>query len=225
MTGWKLRTTCDICGVEKNVQQYYQNDLCLCVKHRHQLDRHGEFFERTYRDANEIIIKNGVGHVIINNRKGEKICEALVDEDNVIKIIGMRWGYSDGYAVTKSKLITGSGLMHRVLFHPPKGKEIDHINGNGLDDRRKNIRFVTRSQNAFNKDKQSNNTSGFRGVWFDKARNKWHVELKCGEKMGGKKKHLGRFDDFDEAVRVRIAAEKKYFGKHGFIASRGKMDG
>jgi hypothetical protein len=72
-------------------------------------------------------------------------------------------------------------LMHRQLLTPPPGQCIDHINGDGLDNRRANLRFATVAQNAWNSKKRNPN-SGYKGVWFAKDKKKfraaiWHNNL------------------------------------------------
>lgn len=63
-------------------------------------------------------------------------------------------------------------------------------------------------KNAINKGRQSNNTSGHVGVSWDKSRNKWESHIK----LNNNKKHLGRFDNIDDAIEARLKAELKYFG-------------
>jgi hypothetical protein len=88
-------------------------------------------------------------------------------------------------------------LMHRMIMQPPKGMVIDHINGNGLDNRRCNLRVCTQEQNARNNAPKANAASRFKGVF------------PCGDKWGAKVTHrkrthrLGVFDDEVEAAKAR----------------------
>lgn len=93
------------------------------------------------------------------------------------------------------------------------GMEVDHINGNSEDNRIDNLRVVTRQENCKNIKKARNNTSGVPGVYWDKSRNKWRPSIS----INGKNKCLGRFDNFEDAVRARKIAEKAhgYHEKHG----------
>lgn len=68
--------------------------------------------------------------------------------------------------------------MHKMLFQCMNKKEIDHINGNGLDNRDKNIRFVTRQQNQANSGKYKKFTSKYKGVYWDKRLKKWRSRIK-----------------------------------------------
>ncbi len=113
---------------------------------------------------------------------------ALVDDEDYEYLCKSKWCafYSHGryYAVRtvwenkRNKII----LMHRQILNPPKGKEVDHINHNGLDNRKKNIRIATRSQNNQNQRKCTRNTtSKYKGVSWDKKTNKWisYIKINC----------------------------------------------
>jgi hypothetical protein len=89
-----------------------------------------------------------------------------------------------------------SEYMHRRLL--PSTKQVDHINGNGLDNRRSNLRPATSAENVRNRSGlRAGNTSGFRGVIWEKSRSKWRAQIK----VDGRNRYLGRFDDPAEAAR------------------------
>lgn len=91
---------------------------------------------------------------------------------------------------------------------------IDHINGNKIDNRIYNLREATVNENQYNRKVPINNTSGIKGVYFDKSRNKWVAELKCNSK----KIHIGRFNDIELAQIAINEARNKYhkeFANHG----------
>jgi len=69
--------------------------------------------------------------------------------------------------------------------------------------------LCTNQENNFNKGLYSHNTSGVTGVSWDKSRNKWEAHIKLNQK----KKHLGRYNNFEDAVKARKEAENKYFGE------------
>ena len=82
--------------------------------------------------------------------------------------------------------------MHRVIINAPKDMQVDHINGNRLDNRRCNLRLATDGQNMGNSKIPRHNTSGFKGVSWDKRREQWEAYISKKDK----KIHLGRFDTF-----------------------------
>jgi hypothetical protein len=95
-----------------------------------------------------------------------------------------------GYVVYSS---TKDGLhgkyLARMIMGEPEGLDVDHISLNKLDNRRENLRVATRKQNMDNKNKQSNNTSGFKGVSFHKRDQKFVAQIS----IDGKRKFLGYF--------------------------------
>ena len=102
----------------------------------------------------------------------------------------------------KQKMIT----MHRVIMKTPKGKETDHIDRNALNNQRSNLRIVTHSQNQMNKGMGKNNTSGFKGVSWDKNSKKWQANIK----ENNKRLYLGLFETKEEAYKAYVEACKKY---------------
>ena len=88
------------------------------------------------------------------------------------------------------------------------GKYYDHINRNPFDNRKENLRKVSRSENSWNQSKHKNNTSGFIGVHFDKTYGYWIAQI--GYK--NKRIKLGNFSTKYDAIIARLTAELKYFG-------------
>ena len=104
-------------------------------------------------------------------------------------------------------------LSHRLAWIYMYGylpKYIDHINGQRDDNRITNIREVSNQQNSLNSKISKNNTSGIKGVYWDKNRNKWAVRLF----VNGKCKFFKRFDDMDLAKLVIEEVRNKYHGKY-----------
>ncbi len=89
-------------------------------------------------------------------------------------------------------------MMHNFIMNPVQGKFVDHINRNGLDNRKKNLRIVTHSQNHFNEKIRTDNKSGHKGVYFKKQNNRWIAQLG--------NKYLGCFKTIEEAVKCRDSA-------------------
>jgi len=99
----------------------------------------------------------------------------------------------------------GETKMHRLIVDSKRKIDIDHSNGNGLDNRRGNLRACERSQNCCNTKKRSDNTSGYRGVSRCSSTGKWRVQIQ----YKGQKKYLGIFvDKIFAASRFNEAAKQ-----------------
>lgn len=97
--------------------------------------------------------------------------------------------------------------MHRELLVAPEGKDVDHIDGDGLNNQRSNLRIVSRSQNlcGFLRKKEGA-TSRFRGVCWDSTEKKWLAQIRTNQKN----KYLGRFDsELLAAEAYRRAQEER----------------
>jgi len=136
---------------------------------------------------------------ISSNHKGERV-EILIDNEDLIKVKEYTWWIKNGYVYTTTKggKNRTSIYLHRLVMSDPKGQEIDHINRDKLDNRKENLRFVSKSQNGMNK-------NGIRGV--TKFRNKWRARIKINRK----ETYLGVFDTYEEALQVRRKVELKVF--------------
>lgn len=95
-----------------------------------------------------------------------------------------------------------------TMFHLIVGKFHDHINRNPFDNRKSNLRPATAQENAINRSIQSNNTSGFIGVYFAKNIQEWVAQIK----INNQSIRLGAFVKKEDAIRARLYGELKYFG-------------
>lgn len=100
--------------------------------------------------------------------------------------------------------------MHRAIASPAPGMEVDHINGDGLDNRRANLRVCTKSQNQRGQRVQGRNkTSVFKGVCWLKDRSRWGAHIKVSRKSV----YLGTFKSEIDAALAYDAAARTYFGE------------
>jgi len=139
---------------------------------------------------------------------------AIVTQERYVELMEWKWSASRGrytfYAVRhymekgKIKQIA----MHQQIWRVGEKEQVDHANGNGLDNRDDNLRPASDTEQRINSKMMANNTSGHRGISWDKKWKKWRVRIQ----VHGKEIWLGRYADYDEAVRVREEAEIKYFG-------------
>lgn len=100
-------------------------------------------------------------------------------------------------------------LMHRLICAATKGVQVDHINGDPLDNQRKNLRVCSASQNQWNRGVQRDNTSGFKGVDWRESHSKWRARIQVFSRMI----HLGYFLTAAAAGRAYKAAARKYYGE------------
>lgn len=138
--------------------------------------------------------------------KSEK--EIRFDPIDIVKILKHKWYFipdsRSGHAYAK---INGKTVyLHRLIMNPPKGKVVDHINRDGLDCHRSNMRIVTHRENLQNHNLLVNNTSGVTGVRWHKRDKQWYAEIGSG--IGQKAQYLGMYKTFDEAYFARLEAEK-----------------
>lgn len=99
--------------------------------------------------------------------------------------------------------------MHRLILDAPKGKMVDHISGDCLDNRRENIRVVSHQENSLNRRIQKDNTSGFKGVHWNKQSGKWTACIQKGRVSF----FLGYFVEREEAARAYDEAASKLHGE------------
>lgn len=138
---------------------------------------------------------------------------ALVDDEDFNWLNQWKWHYHiDGYAVRNYARISprqGLFLMHRVIVNCPTDKQIDHIDGDGLNNQKFNLRICVQSQNKKNRRTPSNNTTGYKGVWIDKRRG----YIWAGINANGKRLHLGTFSDLISAAEAYDGAARKHYGE------------
>lgn len=99
--------------------------------------------------------------------------------------------------------------MHRLVNNTPDGLLTDHKNGDGLDNRRENLRDATLSQNAGNVGPRPQGTTSVKGIYFDKARGQWAADIQYEKK----RTRLGRFQTQAAAMAAYDTAAKRLFGQ------------
>lgn len=159
---------------------------------------------------------DGVCYLEIYNNKGEVINETFIDEVDYEKVKQYRFfqakpNKKKPYAVVKNN--EGACLHHLIIGKPPKGFVTDHRNRNTFDNRKCNLRFVTSSQNGMNRSNYENKTSIYKGVHWDKNRNKWKTEIKLNRKA----RHIGRFDDEVKAAHAYNIKALELFGEYAVL--------
>lgn len=134
-----------------------------------------------------------------------------VDDEVYAELNQYKWQFDKGYATrsvikdNKRKKI----YMHRVITNTPEGMDTDHINGDKLYNLRANLRICTRSENMRNRGKQANNTSGYKGVIWEKQSHKWRAHIK----INGRLRRIGCFPKIEDAAEAYKQAAAILHGK------------
>lgn len=137
--------------------------------------------------------------------------EAVIDAADVHLVDGRYWHA----LVRKHTVYARCGVfIHRTIMGAPLGMEVDHINGDGLDNRRSNLRLATHAQNTRNRRRPRTNTSGFKGVHLHKSAGKWVAQIT----NAGKYLYLGLFETPESAYAARVAASAELHGEFGRVA-------
>ena len=137
---------------------------------------------------------------------------ALVDDEDYEKLSRYEWRVekrSDLFYAYRSAGKHGGYAIHQEILSVPPGMEIDHIDGDGLNNQKHNLRICTTSQNQANAKSRIGGTSKFKGVGWFKASRKWRALIK----VKGRLIYLGLFEvETDAAVAYNNAA-LRYFGE------------
>jgi hypothetical protein len=150
---------------------------------------------------------------------------AIVDDENFSGLSAFRWRAqksSSGkyYACRSENWKRGkrpTTHMHREVLRPKDGEQVDHINGDTLDNRRENLRICGQLQNSYNRTSQKNNTSGFKGV--SELRGKFVAYIA----YNGKQRHIGCFDTAAEAASAYDEAALKFHGEFASLNTPGNL--
>lgn len=158
----------------------------------------------------------GIGYT----SKGEAFYFDLEDYD---EIKDYHWYINkNGYLISRKSGKDKAVLFHRIVMNALsddwKEIQIDHIHGEQSknDNRKSNLRIATASQNGMNKKILPTNNSGVTGVFWHKKREKWIAYIT----VDGERKHLGYFNDIEDAKQARFQAEQKYFKDFSPILSQ-----
>jgi hypothetical protein len=125
-------------------------------------------------------------------------------------------GWNNGFGYKCLSINNKKYYTHQIVFLMQHGyipKLIDHIDGNGMNNKIENLREADKAKNACNSKIRCDNTSGHRGVVWHKNAKKWGVRLNINKKT----KHIGLYDDFELACLVSDEARNLYYGSFARI--------
>lgn len=200
----RYKNICSIDGCNNKCSGKY------CNKHYHQLKRYGAIKERTRFDKNEIIIENNIAKILLYDNDCNVIDYTIIDVEDINKISKYKISKRDKYAY--ANINNKSIPIHRIVtntvdvidkIHNP----IDHINGNGLDNRKENLRICSISNNMYNTKNHRNES--IIGVRKHIQKNNY-VSYQAYISVNKKQINLGYYKTKEEAIKARKDAEIKY---------------
>ena len=159
--------------------------MTLCSKHINQYKTYGKFMDNNKRgvfDPNEIIFYKGYAVINLYDKFGNVIAQCIIDIEDVQKARLHKWRVTKKrnklYVVT----VTGnqdSEILYyaRYILGYTDEKEVDHIDGNSLNNRKYNLRITDRASNCLNLQLKINNVTGIRGISYDKKYDKFTIDF------------------------------------------------
>lgn len=167
--------------------------------------------------------ERGIALVHLAPKNGKRFV-TIVDIADLEAISGWHWRpiFPEGpdgqtYAIACRAIAPGKRqyvYMHRVILGiTDRSTHVDHINHDGLDNRRENIRSGTHQQNHFNRRGNRDSSSRFKGVFFCSSQRKWTAAIK----KDGQRTYLGRFANEEDAARAYDEAAREMFGEHAYL--------
>lgn len=193
---------CDVCGRQLFHKIAYYGQI-LCPKHYKQIKTHGKALDnnpRTQYDKNEYHICGEVTYIDLYDKYGEVIAQAIIDTEDLDKVKYIKWRRSSsGYAMNTSRYRGSSKYMSREILQTDQ--MVDHKNHNTLDNRKCNLRIVTKSQNMMN--------SNHKGV-TNRSDGRYYAYIKINQKLI----NLGCYIFEEEALFARWYTETLLFGDY-----------
>lgn len=192
-----------ICSVEWCNNKVYAKGLCQ--NHYTHMRLYGEI-RKTRFTPNEIVLVGDYAEIILCDPYGNEKARGKLDAADIPLVSGTKWCINScGYVYNSYKKKT---FMHNVVL----GRlYVDHINGDRLDNRRRNLRAATTAENAKNRRPMLNSSTGFRGVTKTKG-GKFSAALQPKSKYI----YVGVFDTAEEAALAYNAAAKKHYGEFAY---------
>lgn len=206
----KSKRECEVCGSRYKVSICRPTGQYLCNKHKLQVLRCGKI-KRTKFDPNEIILYENYAEICLYNAHGKEVAKSKVSKEDVEKIKKYKW-YKTHFDYVETRVYKPNKkriLLHRFILNCPKDKIVDHINGDKLDNRRENLRICSFSENSANRTKFNLNKSGVYGVTKCFNNDGYYVRISKNKEC----KYLGYCKDLNKAKKIRLKAEKEYFGE------------
>lgn len=137
----------------------------------------------------------------------------MVDDDDYEKLEKFNWQADKYNSVSSHSTDKGRILVHRYITDCPLNLEVDHIDGNRLNNQKSNLRIVNSSQNKMNRGSRKDCKSGFKGVSWHNKNSKWVSRIM----INGKYKHLGQFETKEQAAETYNMYAKESFKEFAWL--------
>lgn len=168
----------------------------------------------TIKRKNETTIDGNVAYVALYNNKGEQVTQSTIDADDVEKVSVYQWRLSkkrDKLYVVAGNSTFRKYLHNLILDYEFDGvNEVDHIDGNSLNNRKNNLRKIPHSLNCKNVKPRKTNKLGIRGVSYSKRDNNYLCDFICGSY----RLFLKPFKDIESAVYLRYLCETTFLNEY-----------
>lgn len=193
---------CNVCGrTQAETRIIKKEGIDYCRKHYLQLYRHGKILSHTIYEPNSYEVKENIAYISLYNVKGEFVGRILIDKEDLEKVLKYKWhikrSRNTSYAITHH--LNSKIFLHRLILDYKGKEDIDHINGNGLDNRKCNLRIVSHSVNMRNQ--KHKKSLGVKKVPSGK--------YQAAITKDGRSIYLGTFSTFEEAQKIRNEKEKE----------------
>jgi hypothetical protein len=147
---------------------------------------------------------------------------AIVDDEDFEELNKYKWcAIKRAYTFYAKRDVNGRLIaMHRIILHCKEGLEVDHINGNGIDNRKENIRVCTKINNLRNRKRRTDSFCKYKGVYFNKRRKRWNAYITVDRKRISLKTFS---NPIDAAIAYNTFAIK-YFGEFAKLNDLSSVD-
>lgn len=146
------------------------------------------------KSVSEVVLSDDYAEIIIRDKHGKEKCRSLVSICDIDKIKNITWCFTSSRGYVRGRANGGKIYLHKYILDT--ASMVDHINGNRLDNRRKNLRLATAAENAWNQKMKKTNTTGYKGVVFSKGRYVAKIRFKS------KQIHLGCYSNPKDAANA-----------------------
>ena len=161
-------------------------------------------YRNKYEELEDIVL------ITCFNKCGEETGTITIDKEDFENVRKYQWHIENSRPSIKyaqASIPNGTIRLHKLIL--PSSNQIDHINHNGLDNRKCNLRVCNNAENNRNKDFKRNPISGYTGIRYNSKAESYYVRIMVNKKEIS----LGAYKSIEDAIKARREGEIKYFGE------------